>query len=237
MRVWLELLFTKFNLCVNCDNDSSSGRISTILPLSKYKLNHIFDYDLWDFDKKLKQHIAIKPIIDFRIYFNLNINAKIPKLDIHLSQYEIENGLKIISNVKQNNGLKTICIFTNATKNKCYEEDWWESFLNALEPLKNNYEFIELLPVENLSKVNFKYPSIYSTNIREMASIIENVDYFISGDCGVMHLASATKSTTIGLFKFNNIEKYKPYGNNNTAISTSDLTPEEISTEIIKIIN
>jgi heptosyltransferase-3 len=237
LGVWLALIFTKFDLCINCDTSSSSGRISTMLPVSNYKINHEFNYNFWDFNKELVQHIAIKAIIDFRIYFNLNFNTEIPKLQIQLSEDERNNGKTIVINTKQNKELKTICIFTNATKNKCYDENWWKIFIESLNPLKNNYEIIELLPIENTSKVNFKYPTIYSTSIREMASIIENVDCFISGDCGVMHLASATNTTTIGLFKFNNIDKYKPYGNDNIAINTSKMKLNDVSKKIIKILN
>ena len=237
LRVWTELIFTKFDLCVNCDSSSSSGRIATMLPYSKYKLNHVFNYDVWDFNKELLQHIAIKPIIDFRIYFNLNLAAEIPKLTIQLTPNEMETGELIVTNLKQNKDLKTICLFTNATNNKCYDENWWASFITALDPLKNEYEIIELLPIENISKVNFKYPTIYSTNIREMASIIENVDCFISGDCGVMHLASTTNTTTVGLFKFKNISKYKPYGNDNFAINTSEMSLADIGKKINNLLN
>ncbi len=237
LRVWTELIFTKFDLCVNCDSSSSSGRIATMLPYSKYKLNHVFNYDVWDFNKELLQHIAIKPIIDFRIYFNLNLAAEIPKLTLQLTPNEMETGELIVTNLKQNKDLKTICIFTKATKNKCYDENWWASFITALDPLKNEYEIIELLPIENISKVNFKYPTIYSTNIREMASIIENVDCFISGDCGVMHLASTTNTTTVGLFKFKNISKYKPYGNDNFAINTSEMSLADIGKKINNLLN
>jgi ADP-heptose:LPS heptosyltransferase len=63
------------------------------------------------------------------------------------------------------------------------------------------------------------------------------VDCFISGDCGVMHLASTTNTTTIGLFKFKNISKYKPYGNDNFAINTSEMSLADIGKKINNLLN
>lgn len=234
--VWLTIIFTRFDLCINCVSNSSSGRIATMLPRSKYKINHDFDYESWNIDPQTFKHIAIKPIIDLRIYFNFisELDKNIPKLNCKISLEESIAGKKIVENVKINKELKTICIFTNATGSKCYDEEWWRTFLAPIESNKTNYEIIELLPVENISRVNFKYPTIYSTDIREMAGIIENVAVFITADCGVMHLASATNTTTIGLFKFDNLNKYKPYGNSNFAIQTSNLTAEEVSYTILE---
>jgi ADP-heptose:LPS heptosyltransferase len=234
LSVWFKIIFSRFDLCINCETKSFSGRISTMLPISKYKINHEFDYNLWDFDKENVQHIAKKAIIDFRIYFNLPLNKSIPKLNLKLTSTEIDKGKVILETAKQNNSLKTICIYTNATKNKCFNETWWQCFMAEIELQKIEFEIIELLPIEYLSKVEFKYPTIYSTDIREMASVIENVDYFITGDCGVMHLASATNTKTIGLFKFDNITKYQPYGNSNCAIQTNNLSPQEVSFEVLK---
>jgi ADP-heptose:LPS heptosyltransferase len=234
LSVWIKLAFSKFDLCINCDVNSSSGRLSCIVPKSKLVINHEFDYTLFHISKKNSDHIAIKPVIDFRIFFQFseNINTKIPKLDIKNTAEEKEYGKNILLATKKEKNLKTICIFTNATGKKSYDSTWWTAFLHEFEKNNSNYEIIELLPFENTSKVNFKYPSIYSTDIREMAGIIENVDYFITADCGVMHLACATNTTTIGLFKFKNIKKYSPYGNKNCGIMTHDLSPIEVYEKI-----
>jgi len=59
---------------------------------------------------------------------------------------------------------------------------------------------------------------------------------FISGDCGMMHLASTSQIPVIGLFKFDNIKKYQPYGNGSIGISTQDLNEERIFRAIIPLI-
>jgi ADP-heptose:LPS heptosyltransferase len=52
-----------------------------------------------------------------------------------------------------------------------------------------------------------------------------------------MHLASTTNTTTVGLFKFKNITKYKPYGNNNIAINTSEVSIEDVGKKIIELVH
>ena len=59
-----------------------------------------------------------------------------------------------------------------------------------------------MLPIENISKINFKAPHFYSKDIREMAAIIRNTDIFISADNGVMHLASASLTPVVGFFEY-----------------------------------
>lgn len=63
------------------------------------------------------------------------------------------------------------------------------------------------------------------------------ITIFISGDCGMMHLASAAQVPVIGLFKFDNIEKYKPYGNGSLGIQTEDLKTDSIFKAIDSLIS
>ena len=239
LKVWFQLAFTRFDLCVNTEINSSSGRLSCILPKSKYVINHEYNPDEFGIDAYKFKHIAIQPILRFRMFFKLKnqINEDIPKLNIKTTLQEKKRGKEIIQQTKKRTDLKTICIFTNATGQKKYSSEWWFEFLKPFEESTVEYEIIELLPVENISQVNFKFPTIYSTDIREMAGIIENVDCFITADCGVMHLSSATSTPTVGLFKFMNIDNYRPYGGKNFAIQTKNLSPKEVFQKFIELTN
>ncbi len=84
-----------------------------------------------------------------------------------------------------------------------------------------DYLFIEILPVENISMLNFSIPSYYSKDVRKIASVIANTDIFIGADSGMMHLASASLTKTIGLFSVTDVYTYSPYGNGSTAIDTN----------------
>ena len=55
---------------------------------------------------------------------------------------------------------KTILIFTYATGSKCYSKDWWNSFYEKLKFRYNDsYNILEILPVENVSQIDFKTTS------------------------------------------------------------------------------
>jgi ADP-heptose:LPS heptosyltransferase len=47
-----------------------------------------------------------------------------------------------------------------------------------------------------------------------------NTEVFIGGDSGIMHLASASKVSTVD-FSRDNINMYAPYNNNSVAINTN----------------
>ena len=90
-----------------------------------------------------------------------------------------------------------------------------------------NYNIIEILPIENISKIAFKTPVFYSKDIREMGSLLANVDLFIGADSGIMHLASAVHVPTVGLFSVTQECVYERYDNNSMAINTNTSSVEE----------
>ena len=57
-----------------------------------------------------------------------------------------------------------------------------------------------------------------------MGAVIRNAEIFITADNGVMHLASASLTPTVGFFKEARTHFYEPYGNGNVAIDTREET-------------
>jgi len=49
----------------------------------------------------------------------------------------------------------------------------------------------------------------------------------ISADCGVMHLAVASGTPTIGMFSITDAKIYGPYGSHNAHLVTQGMTPQE----------
>lgn len=235
---WFTLRWKKYDLVINSTHGSSSGKLSTRLSNAKYKF-----YSEWDEELNLKhadyQHSAKNVIYNLRKFltqlgFEDNI-SKIPYLSIKLDKDELEAGKRKLAQII-NNDKKTICLFTNATGDKCYSEDWWNSFYTHLQSEFPEYNFVELLPVENISKLNFKIPTFYSTDIREMAAFIANTVIFIAADNGVMHLASASGTPTLGLFSVTNDNMYKPYNDKSFSVDTNQVNEKEISDLIKKTI-
>lgn len=223
IKVWISIKQKYYDLVINVVCESSSGRLSTKLSNAKFKI-------FGDVSELVKQqsdnfeHIAKSPIYVFRDFLlkigHTKIQKSIPSINIKLTDLEIKKGKEILDNLVDSKK-KTISIFTFATADKCYSESWWLPFYDKLKNEFPNYNILEILPVENISQINFKAPSFYSKDIREMASVIENTKVFIIADSGIMHLGCATNTPTIGLFSRANMMEYQPYGNKNTAINTN----------------
>ncbi|TXE11561.1 glycosyltransferase family 9 protein [Seonamhaeicola algicola] len=221
---WLKLKKTKYDLVINVDKNSSSGKLSTKFARSTYKLFGDVDAQIINnFDDY--EHLSKYPIYNLRLYLQLlglpKNNTDVPVLDIKLTNSEIEKGKEILNNITKNNK-PTICIYTNATGNKCYDEIWWNTLYKRLLNEFPNHNIIEMLPVENISRINFKAPHFYSKDIREMGGVLNNTAAFIAADNGVMHLASASLTPTVGFFKTTNEAIYAPYGNGSFAINTNN---------------
>lgn len=234
-QVWTKIKRQRYDIVINVNKGSSSGRLSAQFANAKYKFFGETDETI-----QLKHndynHIAKYPVYEFRSFltklgFQENENP-VPSLDLKLSPAELAEGKKIVDKIIFNNK-KTISIFTYATDDKCYSESWWEEFYERLKTEYEDYNIIEVLPVENISKIGFKAPTFYSKDIREIGSVIANTSVFIGADSGIMHLASAVQTPTVGLFSRNNQSTYLPYNNNSVAINTNTSAIDEW----IKIIN
>lgn len=230
IKGWISIKKSSYDLVINGDKDSSSGRLLTALAKAPYK---VFGDSTEAIQKEYPDHmhIAKYPVYGLRMYliklgFKEN-NAKVPTLNIKLNDAEIANGKSILNNIIKNNK-KTICLFTNATGAKCYSEDWWERLYARLLKAYPNFNIIEMLPIENISKIHFKAPTFYSKDIREMGSILANVAMFVAADNGVMHLASASQTPTVGFFSVTNMDVYRPYGNNSISIDTNTTSTDDI---------
>ncbi len=224
LKAWLSVRKNKYDIVINVVKGSSSGKISTRLSNSKQKV-----YDSYEENIQDTIHIAKSPVYCFRKHLKkigfTTRQENIPPLNLKLSPSEILNGQKLLEKLAGNNK-KTISIFTYATDDKCHPESWWLPFYNKLQKAFPDYNIIEILPVENVSQIQFKAPTLYSKDIREMAALIANTKVFIGADGGVMHLASAAQTPTVGLFSRANQEEYAPYGNNSLAINTNHVDLE-----------
>lgn len=229
IKGWLALRKNRYDLVINTVKGSSSGRLSAYWARATYKF---FGDEVEDIKLKYQdhEHVAKYPIYNLRDYLTRlgfpKREQPIPSLDLKLSASEIAEGKKILDDLVDNEK-KTICLFTYATGAKCYSEVWWTKFYGQLKEAYNNYNFIEVLPVENISKIAFKAPAFYSKDIREIGSVIAHTEVFIGADSGIMHLSSAVHTPTVGLFSVTNPHIFQPYNNNSVGINTNNGTAED----------
>jgi ADP-heptose:LPS heptosyltransferase len=235
VKGWMAIKKYNYDIVMNVVKDSSSGRLSAQFANGRFKF---FGDDINDvqFKQDDYDHIAKYPVYNFRYYLQSlgfpENHEPIPSLDLKLDDSEIAQGHQVLQEIIKNDH-KTICIFTFATGAKCYSPTWWKPFYEALKIAFPTYNIIEVLPVENVSQIDFVAPTFYSKDIREIASLIANTEIFIGADSGMMHLASTSLTPTVGLFSVTNEKMYAPYGNSSVAIDTNNTNTEES----IKIIN
>ena len=229
LTCWLSILDDNYDIVINSNNQSSSGILATKLSKSKYKFYNILNDKLVHL--KDYRHHAKNPIYNLRYQFKNQldrVNKTIPKLDLKLRDYEIINGGKLLKSMFRDQK-PIISIFTFATAEKCLSKNWWSDLYSKLKNFEN-YNILEILPAENLSQIDFVSKSYYSRDIREIASVMSNVKIFIGADSGMMHLAHASKTKTIGLFNVTKPEFYGVYGNGNISVDINN-------TSITKLIN
>lgn len=232
ISVWFALRKRKYDLVINVEKGSSSGRISALVARSEFKF---FGDDFEELPKKYSDfsHMAKFPVYNCREFLK-SLNQKIedtevPKLNLRLDEEEITKGKSKLNEIIENPKKETIAFFTYATGDKCYSKDWWNDFYLKFYPrYKEKFNLIEILPVENISQLDFKLPSFYSKDIREIASVMRNCRLLIAADSGMMHLGCASLTPTIGLFSVSNISMYAPYGDENIAIDTKVQTQDDI---------
>lgn len=156
-------------------------------------------------------------------------NDEYPALDIKLSPTEHQRGQQILS-VLTSAGTslpRVIGIFADARGAKRYPEAWWIRFIEAMRARAHGYLVVEIVPPDGRSRLSSCFPTFFSPDVREVAAVISRMSCFISADCGVMHLGSASGVPTIGLFSVTDAAQYAPYGNGSRAINTHGKSPEE----------
>ena len=231
---WFSILSEKYDISINANRVSFSGKLAIKFSRSNYKFYNILNENselINDYS-----HNAKNPVYNLRFLLKNKINRSeiiIPKLDIKLRDYEIKNGEKLLKSMFRDQK-PVISIFTFATGEKCYNKTWWNNLYQKIKVLEKNCNILEILPAENISQIDFAAKSYYSRDIREIASVMFNTKVFIGADSGMMHLAHASNVTTIGLFSVTEPEFYGVYGGDNISIDTNHKDAEYIISTILE---
>jgi heptosyltransferase-3 len=232
LSVWVSMFFKKYDLVINVNAHSSSGKTLTSISNSKYKI-----LNNEKANNKLncqEMHLATQPIEILRKSFGYNADETYPCLDLKhptVPKHRLDWFTKKMERMDK----PVIFLFTNATGDKDYNQEFWQELYTQLKLQLPNHHIVEMLPIENRSKFNFEIDYFYSKSMDEMCQVLNHGAICISGDCGVMHLAVASRIPTLGLFKFDNMDKYKPYGNMNSVIDTRVTSVNEIVHEVSKM--
>jgi ADP-heptose:LPS heptosyltransferase len=229
IATWLLLKKNAYDLVINIDRNSASGRLATQFANGTHKFFDGAGYEVYSRQSNY-QHLAAYPVYQLRDFISFlgipTVEGPAPVLNLKLTSDELEFGLKrlsLLADVRK----PTICIFTYATGTKCFPRSWWCEFYLRLKQKFVNCNVIEILPIENLSLISFEAPTFYSKNIREIGSLIANAQLFIGADSGMMHLANASQTPTIGLFSVTDHLLYGPYGNQSVGLNMNQHTADD----------
>jgi ADP-heptose:LPS heptosyltransferase len=235
---WLELRRRRYDLVLNAVWHSSSGRLSVQFSNGHFKF-------FGDIDQEIvaayadHEHMGKYPVYSFRNRMARlgfpNRNGNVHPLLLKLTSAELLEGKRTLNKLVLADR-KTICVFTYATGEKMYPSSWWEPFYEKLKSDYCDYNIIEILPAENLSQIHFKAPCFHSLDIRKVGAVIANTSLFIGADSGMMHLASAVKTPTVGLFKKTDPKIYEPFNTHSVGIDTNLVDIDQCRKTIDRII-
>ncbi|MFH1714757.1 MAG: glycosyltransferase family 9 protein [Elusimicrobiota bacterium] len=84
---------------------------------------------------------------------------------------------------------------------------------------------------KNLAKDRFMY--LPQFGLRHLASFLKKADLCISNDTGILHIAAAVRSSTIGLFGPTFAARWNPIGRNNLYIQSATDNINDISVDAV----
>lgn len=118
-----------------------------------------------------------------------------------------------------------LAFFTRATGNKQLPTDWWQAWLNALRQSGDTPQLLEIKPGPDAAALAPDMPGVHLAALDQLAALIADAELFVAGDCGPMHLAAATGTPTVGLFRASSPAHYAPLGPHCVSLSDDDIEP------------
>jgi heptosyltransferase-3 len=227
---------SRYDLAIDACNGSQSGRIALALAQAKYKLGFpdptMSPGSAWH-ALACPEHLAQRSVFLLRQAYAGATRSDYPGLDVGVSRHERREASKVLTEVcggRRSQRGPTVAIFPNATGAKCYGEDWWRQFVDTFQSLCPQVCLLDMLAAHGRSQLGSRLIPYYSRDLRRMAAMIASMDGFISADCGVMHLAAASGTPTLGLFCVTDPVKYAPYGGGNAALDTRKINAVSAAT-------
>lgn len=235
LKAWFKIRKQQYDLVINIAPSSSSGKLATRLAKGNFKI-----YSIPENESLETKHMALIPVDLTRKafkYWGIPVSdTPFPNMELKLNEKEFQNGKKILTEYTSQ-PKKTISLYTFATGAKCKDQTWWVPFYEKMKIQFPDYTIIEILPVENVSQINFTAPNYYSKDLREIAAVTSQVALWIGTDSGMMHLAAATPTPVIGLFSVTNPDIYGPYRKGSLSINIDKVSQDFILDKIETILS
>lgn len=226
-----ELKNNGYDLLVTPNLKSTSDTLFTFLVTAKYKVG-FYAKDVFSplthaiSSTSDVKHEALKPLVLMSAFTDAPFESHTPYLDLRLSEDEKQA-------VSSDIAPQSIGIFRDARGDKKLDNPWWLSLLDVLHTLAPQLKIVDILDPNNTTALKDEMPTLSEKNLRTLAAKIANLDAFICGDTGPMHLASASKTPTIALFKTTSPEYYGTLGEQDLSLVLKDKPIEAVAKEIL----
>ena len=227
LRLLGEIHHCRYDVAIDACNGSQSGRLLLAWVNARYKVGFAEDQERGAQAGLISpEHLAQRSVFLLRTAYAGHAIGPCPRLDVELSDAEKLRARQALAAVLgkapgQVRSCRVIGVFSNATGAKLYDVPWWSQFISTFQALQPDVQLVDLVAEQGQTQLRGDFPPYYTRNLRHFAAMIATMDGFISADCGVMHLAVASGTPTLGLFSVTSPAKYGPYGAGNTAVDTT----------------
>jgi ADP-heptose:LPS heptosyltransferase len=234
-----------YDLAIDACDGSQSGRLLLAMVRARYKVGLpdelVNPHSAWHALVR-PEHFAQRGVYLLRMARSGVSAPPYPPLSLPLTTAELHEGKAMLARVLGEPAASAVPagagaadtrpvlgLFANATGAKRYDTAWWRSFVAALQGLRPDWRIVDLVADHGRSQLDDAFAAYYTRDLRRLGGVIANLDAYISGDCGVMHLAAACGTPTLGLFSVTSASKYGPYGPGNLALDTRRLDAAQVA--------
>lgn len=187
------------------------------------------------------EHEALKPLrLLGHLSPSMTVDPTAPaQLELVLTAAERRRGEQDLAQILADHGGRevgrpVIGFFTEARGDKALAPDWWREWSDAIRREDPSVRLVQLAPPEPGSLRLKGIPHIQTADLRRVASMLAGLDLFVSGDTGPMHLASAVRTPTIGLFSTTRPDQYGLLGARDLSLADDLMDPGRVAGTVLQ---
>lgn len=245
---WLRQVKTirshEYDLAIDPTTRSMSGRSTLGLSRSRYRLGYAAR-DQWlqlthsCHIPAVEGHESLRPL---PLLQSLELRprdpdprdsiAHPPLIRLYFDEAERADAARLISAALEGRdvaGRRVVGYFTGAAGQKALPLTWWREFWKRFEALEPRIVPIEFLQFGQTERLDARHATLSIGDPKQMAAAMAQLDLFVSADTGPMHLASATDTPTIGLFRMSDMPRYAPRKPDDLALDVLELEPAPVA--------
>ena len=227
-----------YDLVLDTCPKSGSARLYSKLAVTRNRFGFVSDQKLADPAvqgvpfPEAPRHMAQYPVFLFRRAMQYAGLCDYPRMNLLLQPAELSWAYRKLVHLLpfSEPGAPIVGVFTQATGNKQLPAEFWQLLAKKLQATQTNLRILEILaPGASPTLSGLAHYTCYaSSDIRELAALINATNAFVCADGGIMHLAACTSAPVIGLFTYTDPETYKPFNHPYSGALTIDKPDTDI---------